>query len=104
MAPLQGVREEGVRLLGVGGDDARHRKSRHSLTQGGEPFGGRTIEKILAVQVEDIEEKRRQRQLAAQAGDVKLAAEAAHGELEGQGRAAWPQRHYLAVEDHLARR
>src|SRR5947199_210203 len=93
-----------VRRLGVGGDEARHDEPRHGPAQRREALAGRPVQEVLAVEMEDVEEERGQGKLAAQAGDVELAAEAAHGDLERQRRAVRPQRDDLAVEDELARR
>ena len=62
----------------------------------------RLVEQRAAVQVEQVEEERSERQLVRAALDVEPAAEAAHRDLERVRGAVGPERDGLAVEDELA--
>src|SRR5207253_8144830 len=63
----------------------------------------RLVEQGLAVEIQEVEEERSERQVAPQALDVQPAAEAAHRRLKWEWRAVRPERDRLAVQDQLPR-
>src|SRR5580698_10221122 len=59
------------------------------------------VEKIAAVQVEQIEPEWRHGQFAAHALDIQLASESPHGYLKGLWPAVRQQAQHLAVQDQV---
>jgi hypothetical protein len=91
--------EEGLGSVGVGGDQALHEQIRRQpLRQRREALHAGPLRHVLPVEVQQVEEAARERQLAAQLRDVEPAPEAAHRLLEGQGTPILAQREGLAVE------
>ena len=79
--------EEALGLLGQRGLDAsRPHRVGDARQERGAALGERQVEEVLPVDVEAVEEHRRQRHLRAERIDVELAAEPAHRHLEGCGR------------------
>ena len=91
---------QGVRDNGVGDQSSRRDQSR----QRGEtpPLG--FVQQVGAVQIQQVEPERRQRQFRAQAVHVQLAAEAAHGGLKRPRAAVGMQADHLAVQYQVAAR
>ena len=69
-----------------------------------ESLAGRTVEHVLAVQVEQVEEERRERNAVPQRLHPAPAAEAAHRHLERVRPALLVERDHLAVEDRSLER
>ena len=92
--------EEPLGFLRVGGHEPghAHRLREHRLERR-EPLSGGAVEQVVAVEVEAVEEDRRERDRPSQLVDVELAAEAAHRHLERPWPAAVVERDRLAVED-----
>ena len=66
MAVPERLREEPLRLLDVPGLDAGNEKVvGEAFGESGEPLAGRTVEHVLAVQVEQVEEEGRERNAVA---------------------------------------
>ncbi len=64
------------RLRGVGGEQPIDPlRRRHQRVQGGQPLGGRRVEQIDAVAVQDVEEEHRKPLRGKRCGDVDGAAE-----------------------------
>ena len=77
--------------------------SGNAFGERGEPLASRKIEHVLAVQMQAVEEERRERDALAQRLHVAPAAEPAHGHLERVRPAPLVERDHLAVEDRGAR-
>ena len=92
--------EERLRLLRVGGHPARDEQGlRGDRLQPRETLAGRQVDQVVAVEVQHVEEVRRERDLRAQPRDVQAARRAGRGLLEGARPASVVQRDGLAVED-----
>jgi hypothetical protein len=76
----------------------------HVLGEDGDAPSKRLVNQRIAIEVQGIEEHRRDRNFRAQRIIVQLASEAAHRVLKRTRRAVGPQRDRLAVEHDLARR
>src|SRR6266513_161977 len=105
VAAREGVGIERRRPRLVGGHYARdevflQNRSLKGLT----PIDACLVDERLALAQPAVEEKHRQRQLAAHFPHVQLAAEAPHRHLEGMGLAVRAQGDRLAVEDQRAHR
>src|SRR6476659_3671674 len=61
------------------------------------------IEQIFAVEPQDVEEERHDRQLCPQRIDVQAPTEASHGDLKRERPLVLVERDDLAVEDQLLR-
>ncbi len=95
------VGEEGPGLLRVGGDDAGGEPvCRHDRRQAALPLAGRGVDQVGAVQVQQVEQERRERGLGALPADVGLARGAGGGDLERPRPPVRGERHRLAVQDH----
>ena len=91
--------------VGVGGDHPRHpQRLGHRGRQHRGPLGGRPVEHVLAVGVQDVEEVRRQRGRRPRGRHVDPGRDPAAGLLERPRPAVRPQRDRLAVEHQLAHR
>src|SRR5262249_35626334 len=92
--------EERLRDIGVARlyprDDEFRRKAG---LEGAEPRPGRRVEEIVAVEVQAVEEVRRERRLLPKLLGGGLRPEPAHRDLEGTRASVGPQRDRLAVED-----
>ena len=75
---------------------------RHASRERGEALAGGPIDERYAVERQDVEEERLQRQALPHRGDVELAAEPPHGDLERLRPAVGAQRDRFAVQDRLA--
>ena len=86
-------------------DQARHDPGGgHLLAERRDAARVRLVGERLAVQIQRVEEHRRDGQLLTQPIDVELAAEAPHGHLKRVRGAVGPERDRFAVQDDLARR
>jgi hypothetical protein len=102
VAVPQGHFEEGFRFDPIGRRDARDDDPFRELPrQHPEALVAGAVDERLAVDVETVEEERRQRQVAAHLLDVQLATEAPHRDLERMRLAAGSKRQRLPVQDHL---
>ncbi len=99
MAVGQRLGQKGVAGLDVGRDDTRHppalgnriRKDQIAIRE-------RPVNQVLAVQVQDVEDERRQRQTRSQALDVQPASEATGAHLKQVRATVLFQRERLAVQ------
>ncbi len=102
---LKGGGEKVAGLLDRRGDQTgNQQRLRHRLAEQGEPPPERLVYQRGTVQVQEVEEKRREGQRLAQPVHLELAAEAAHGGLERVRRPVGPEREDLAFQDQLPRR
>ena len=74
---------------------------RRELREGGEAARLRLVEQGLAIQVQQVKPKRRERQLGAHAFEIELAAEPARGDLKGLRAAVGCEAEDFAVQDQL---
>ena len=96
----QGRVEEGVGLGRVGDQRPRHpARRRHQRVEGRRALGAGAVDEVLAVDVQHVEEERRERR----GGVGASRAEAARRDLEGIRAPVGLQRDRLAVEHDLAR-
>ena len=99
------VREEPLGLVARGRLGARHQQRwRCAIGQRRCPAGQRLVQEGDAIEVEQVEEKERERHGPAHPLDVEPAAEAGHRGLERVRDAVRPEGDRLAFEDQLARR
>src|SRR5205807_4697301 len=100
VAPADGVVEERTRLLlGLGDEPWDAEVLRHVTAQGGEPLAGRTLEQVLAVEMQDVEREGREGGRLSGPRWVELRAEAAHRGLERVGPGPSPESDGLRVQD-----
>ena len=94
------VVEERLRLVDILRHQSRHPEllGHHALDRR-VPFGGREVDQVPAVEVQDVEEERRERHLLAQRGDVPAARRPARGLLERTWPPVGTERDRLAVEN-----
>ena len=79
--------EEALRLVGVARLEPRGPEGvRHALGEAVDALGEREVEQVAAVQVEAVEEERRQGDASARSRRRRASAEPAHRHLEGCGR------------------
>ena len=103
MSAREGFLEKGFRFGRVRGQPAGDRHAGRGRAQRLETLPRRSVDQVAPVEVDEIEEKRRERNLGTKALHVELAAEAPHGLLEGQRPLVGTKRDDFPVQDHLAR-
>ena len=79
-------------------------RGRHQRVQGGQPVGGRRVEQVDAVAVQDVEEEHRKWLGRAGRGHIDGSAEPRRGDLEAVRPVIGPQRDRLAVGDQVVDR
>lgn len=103
VALSEGAVEEGGGGGGVGGEGVGDEGFRGcKFAERAEAAGLFFVEQGLAVEIEEVEPEGGERELAAHPVDIDPAGEAAHGELEGVGAAAWGEGEDFAIEDEIA--
>src|SRR5439155_614656 len=96
-------RRERGSFFSICGHNPGHKMVWHVFSQKRGSTFERLFDEGIAVQKQNIKEKRRDRQLLAQSFDVKLAPKSPHRRLKWLRRAVPAKREHFAVEDYRAR-